>query len=847
MPIHYSDYKPPQWEFADVQLTIDLDEERTIIASRIGFCHKYGENRLILNGVNLDLLSVMIDGETINDYKQTDQFLILDNMPKNGILEIKVAINPKINRSLEGLYVANGIFTTQCEAEGFRKITYFLDRPDVLCRYRVIMRAPANYPILLSNGNRIETGQLTDGRNFAIWDDPHPKPSYLFAMVAGNLAEDRDYFTTKSGRRVQCSIWFEPAYHGRTAFAMRCLKSAMKYDEDRFNLEYDGDIFQIVAITDFNMGAMENKSLNIFNAKYILAHPEKSLDRDFMAIDSIIAHEYFHNWTGNRVTLRDWFQLSLKEGLTVFRDQEYTKDHYNRSLARIEDVRVLRTQQFSEDASNLAHPIRPESYMTIDNFYTATIYEKGAEIIGMMHRILGDGPFLQGFTNYINANDGKPAIIEDLVNNLFANSHYDKNHLMQWYSTPGTPLVTVRQQYNPKRQELTLIINQNNDKDPHKNPALIPIKIALLHPNGQIIPINGQDEALIICNQHRQKFIFKNINQRPVLSFNRDFTAPIMVNMRQSLQDKLTIMRHDTDHFNRWQEFFAAVVNIICHTNPKMRMEYKEIYFTAFAEILANTTIDNGFRALLLQPPTILECAEGMEIINPKILVKRRNQLITEIAQKFQNQILQNFNQLANITGNEITGPAINNRALQACLLQYIAQIPGQWGVIVNHYRTSPHFEGRYSALWAGRNNPNIQNLLQDFYHSIQGDEIMLDKYLALCSAVESPKTLKNIQNLIKTTIKIDKPNQIRALLFPFATQNIHYFHQPKSYQFIFDIIKQIDEINPQNAARITNIFKSFHKLTPKYQKNIGKHLQILVDMPHISTNLADIAKRLLD
>ncbi len=848
------DYIKPKFQLPEIELSFDLNENRTLVQAKILYILDDNCNELKLDGKNLELTELLCDDKAIGkqNYTIDSESLTIRNLPKTGEITMRIAINPKVNRALEGLYIANGIFTTQCEAEGFRKICYFADRPDVLSHYRVIIRADKSVKNLLSNGYLVSKGELQDGRIFAIWDDPFPKPSYLFALVAGDLAEHRDEFMTKSGRKVQLVIWYESQYQGRTDFAMQCLKSAMKYDEDRFGLQYDGDIFQIVAITDFNMGAMENKSLNIFNAKYILASPKTSLDQDYMNIDSIIAHEYFHNWTGNRVTVRDWFQLSLKEGLTVFRDQEYSADKYSRVLCRIDNVRNLRTHQFPEDAGGLAHPIRPDSYQAVDNFYTATIYEKGAEIISMMHRIVGESQFIKGFSQYIANNDGKPAIIEDFIGAIFDGTNYDKSRILNWYKTAGTPQIMIKERYYSKAKKYQLILTQFNDKDPTNAPAYIPIECGLMDSKGNVIKIQSQDcheirenGCLLILSQTRQEFSFYGVKSKPILSFNRNFTAPIIAHHQLPPSDLASLLKYDTDEFNRWQASFQCALLAISHPHKIKRDIYESLYFEGFAYQLANVS-DIGFLSQSLATPTYLECGEGMVEIQPHLLYERRKSFRQKLVAKFHEQIYQKYQESmqACLENRDKT----NHHALLRVLCGFIGEenFPDNEKILKSHYDNAQDFETKYTALLACLNLPIGDELRQDFYQSIKNDEILLDKFLALEGAVQRKDSLINIKNLFATKIKLDKPNQVRALINSFATQNPYYFHQDDSYQFISEIILQCDKINPNIAARFINLFKSFDKFSDKFKHKQRDLLTQIQLTPNISDNLLEMVNRLL-
>ena len=637
--IRREDYTPPPYGISSVHLEFDLSPGATMVTAKLGmqpWCEESAGQTIRLDGEALNLLEIMIDGEELpkSSYTVDEAGLTLTSPPiKAFTLFTKVKISPELNTRLEGLYLSNGIYCTQCEAEGFRRITYFLDRPDVMAAYEVEIRAPKDEaPILLSNGDLVESGNLPDGRHFARWHDPHNKPCYLFALVAGDLGKTSDRFTTRSGKNVELAIWTEHDQVDKTSYAMDALKRSMAWEEKIYDLEYDLSQFNIVAISDFNMGAMENKSLNVFNAKYILADPLTATDSDYSFIESVVAHEYFHNWTGNRVTCRDWFQLSLKEGLTVFRDQHFSADMRSEPVQRIQDVRQLRARQFPEDAGPLAHPIRPESYMEINNFYTATVYEKGAEVIRMLSRLIGWDNFKKGIDLYFKRHDGTAATCDDFINAMADASGKDLSLFSRWYFQAGTPALFVTENFKDGIFELT--IRQEVPATPgqvEKKAMEMPIEIGLIGADGQDLV-----SKMLILKEDRQSWEFDGLTSAPIVSINRSFTAPIKLVHSETAANRTFRMANDRDPFNRWEagQQFAQVIlknmalDIAANKSPEIPVEFID----AWGLGLVDPEIDPAFRSLIMTLPSVETIAEAMEIVNFDAIHAARQKLRNSLA-----------------------------------------------------------------------------------------------------------------------------------------------------------------------------------------------------------------------
>ncbi|MEE4246069.1 MAG: aminopeptidase N, partial [Kangiellaceae bacterium] len=676
------DYTPSEFLIRKVELNFNLQESNTQVTSLLHIEKnpesKASSKQLILSGEQLKLITVAIDGKFVDNsqFVVTDTTLEITMPGDQHKVQIICDIDPKSNKSLEGLYVSNGKFCTQCEAEGFRKITYFLDRPDILAEYFVRIEADQKkYPQLLSNGNLIEKGFLADGRHFVKWHDPFLKPSYLFALVAGNLDLLEDSFTTRSGKTVQLELYVDKGKLSQSAFAMESLKNAMRWDEQRYNLEYDLDLYMIVAVGDFNMGAMENKGLNIFNTKYVLADMATATDVDFENIESVIGHEYFHNWTGNRITCRDWFQLSLKEGLTVFRDQQFTEDMRSKAVKRIDDVKVILSAQFNEDAGPMAHPIRPDQYIEMNNFYTVTVYNKGAEVIRMLHTMLGEAGFQSGMQLYVERHDGQAVTCSDFLQAMVdANPQHNLDGFDAWYSQAGTPTLEISQHYDADNQTVSLHIRQSNQHASSSKPYLIPIKLGLLSDSGKALSFNyngrHSTETVIKVNELNQKVILRDVSEKPVISLLRDFSAPVKLTTDLSEAELIHLFKYDLNTFNRWSSGQTLMQQYVAERDETLLSDI----IAGFTTILNDTNLDNAFKSRALSVPDLKTIFESYSEKGIDNLVENRKSLVEQLANQLKPLWQNTYQELHVVDDQDLTGPAASARALKNLALSYLSR-----------------------------------------------------------------------------------------------------------------------------------------------------------------------------
>ncbi|MDH4333150.1 MAG: aminopeptidase N [Desulfobulbaceae bacterium] len=826
-----ADYRPPAYAIEEVALEVDLFEERARVCSRL-VCRRNGpampeEAPLVLQGRKLRLKSVAVDGIALtpDQYRLEEESLTIPTVPERFVLTVETELYPQNNTSLDGLYRSSGNFCTQCEAEGFRKITYFLDRPDVLARYEVTISAEQKlYPVLLANGNLIEAGVLPEGRHYARWQDPFPKPSYLFAMVAGNLVKIADTFITRSGRAVALEIYVQAHNRDKCAHAMSSLKKAMRWDEETFGLEYDLDQYMIVAVDDFNMGAMENKGLNVFNSKYVLARPDTATDTDYEGIEAVIAHEYFHNWTGNRVTCRDWFQLSLKEGLTVFRDQQFTADQVSAAVKRIHDVRLLRNVQFPEDNGPMAHPVRPDSYLEINNFYTVTIYEKGAEIIRMLHTLLGPELFRQGLALYLTRHDGQAATTDDFVQAMAEVSGRDLAQFKRWYSQAGTPRLTVRGDYDQRAHTYTLSLGQSTPAtpgQPDKEPLHIPVALALLDSAGGEIELacserQGEAERGLFELRGVQETIrFSAVKEKPRLSILRNFSAPLKVECACDEEELLFLFRHDRDPFNRWEAGQRLASRLLLglvedfRNNRPLRLD--ERFVEACARLLGvEGGGDKAFLALMLTLPSEEYLAEQMEVVDVEAIHGARTFARRTLARSLHLLWEQGYQ------ANRVDGPyrydpgLAGQRALRNLCLAYLVSLEDDGAVrmALDQFAKSGNMTDQMAAFSALAHSARSERrqVIDDFYQQWQGDSLVLDKWFAVQATAPLPETLVEVQGLMAhPAFQLKNPNKVRALLGSFAAGNPSCFHEVsgRGYHFLAEQILALDPLNPQVAARL--------------------------------------------
>jgi aminopeptidase N len=855
------EYHPPVYTFDQVELDIALDPARTIVKSRIevlpGKSFEPG-SPLVLVGQELEFVSLRINGEAHRHFELTPETLSIHSLPNDGkdkfTLEIISICVPEKNTTLMGLYVSNGNFFTQCEAEGFRKITYFLDRPDVMARYRVTLQArEAECPVLLSNGNLLKEEKLPNGWHSATWEDPFPKPSYLFALVAGKLECIEETITTSSGAKKLLQIWVEPHDLKKTRHAMDSLIASIHWDEKRFGLELDLERFMIVAVSDFNMGAMENKGLNIFNTKFVLAQPETATDADFANIESVVAHEYFHNWTGNRVTCQDWFQLSLKEGLTVFRDQEFSADQMGsesgRAVKRIEDVRLLRQLQFPEDAGPMAHPIRPDEYQEINNFYTVTVYEKGSEVVRMYQTLLGREGFRKGMDLYFKRHDGQAVTCDDFLMAMADANGKDLTQFKNWYSQAGTPRVKVEEHYDAAKKQYHLTLTQScgaTPGQPVKKPFHIPLKMRL------ITAANDQAEQLLELTEPTQSWTFDNVNERPVLSINRDFSAPINLDFEQSEADLLTLFSSDDDPFNRWEAGQKLAMQMILNNRlPDAGL------IAAYRTLLLDPKLDPAFKELALTLPAESYLYEQCASVDPQKIFAARRAFRRAIAKQLQLEWAALYQQ--NQTPGPFKSDALDSgkRALKNLALSMLLEAdPKIWApMAVNQYQIADNMTDRYAALAALviHGAKAASDCLNDFYSRFANDALVIDKWFALQSSrppVDGLElTLADVKRLREhPAFKLNNPNRARSVIHAFCANNPASFHQPdgSGYEFWADSVLALDAINPQVAARLARALDRWRLFAQPYQDHMKAALERVSACQTLSPDVREVIGKAL-
>jgi aminopeptidase N len=880
-PIHLSDYRQPEFWIPNIELHFSLAADggrNTIVRSKL-FLERnksLNSNRpLVLNGEKLKLLSVAVDGvkRLEGSYTLTDSTLTLDGLPDKCVVEIAVEIDPEANLSCEGLYKSGGFYCTQCEAESFRRITYFLDRPDVMSVYQVTIDAPRSLPVLLSNGNPVSARELPNDRHEVVWRDPSRKPCYLFALVAGDLGVLEDHFVTKSGRRIKLQIFARHGLQDRCGHAMDSLKWSMKWDEDTYGLEYDLDIFMIFVAEEFNMGAMENKGLNVFNASYILANPETATDSDYEGITAVVGHEYFHNWTGNRVTCRDWFQLSLKEGLTVFRDQRFSADLGSAAVNRLDDVTRLRTVQFAEDSGPMAHPIRPRQYITIDNFYTTTVYEKGAEVIRMIETIVGRDGFRKGMDLYFKRHDGQAVTTEEFVAAMADANDVD---LMQfrdsWYNQPGTPHVKVATSWNPAKEQFAVTLTQSSKPTPGfatKMPYHIPIAVGLLSREGREMPLqlsggagrlsNGEGQTTMVLHlrESEQTFLFEGVREKPVLSFLRKFSAPVKVEFDRSNEEFAFLMANDPDSFSRWeaaQTLTIRMVKSLCEdlaAGHAMRAPSQLV--ECFGPILSDASIDAEFKSYLLALPTEQYLAQFFEIVNVDHIHAAREHIRAAIARTYRAQLTSMYDTIAS-AGTEGREPGKGGlRSLRSRLLNYLVVDDDAGGLdrAARQRREARNMTdeiGALSALSQSRSPIRTQEL-QAFYAKWKNEALVMNKWLMIQAAAPIDSALEDVRRLSKDPV-FDKnnPNKISALYRAFAQMNSVRFNAKdgSGYKFIADQIIEIDSRNPQVASRLATSFYPWRTLDSHRQELAKGELKRILATQGLSSNVFEIVSKSL-
>ncbi len=798
-----------------------------------------------------------------------DDYLIIPNVPSSFELAIETEINPQANTALSGLYLSSGNFCTQCEAEGFRRITYMMDRPDVMARYTTtIVADKARYPVLLSNGNLSEAGELASdsSRHWAKWIDPFPKPTYLFALVAGDLAHIEDQFITQSGRQVTLQIFVQSHNLDKCQHAMLSLKKAMRWDEEVYGREYDLDIYMIVAVDDFNMGAMENKGLNVFNSKYVLAKPDTATDIDYEHIEGVIAHEYFHNWSGNRVTCRDWFQLSLKEGFTVFRDQQFSADMTSHGVKRIQEVNVLRSQQFQEDASPMAHPVRPDSYVEIDNFYTVTVYNKGAEVVRMLHHLLGAERFRNGTDCYFERHDGQAVTTDDFVKALEDANQMDLSQFRRWYVQAGTPELEISRRYDEAAKTYTLIIKQGCPSTPgqeHKKPFHIPLAMGLLSQSGQDMPLQLQGESAAVqgtrvlqLTEAEQEYTFININESPTPSLLRGFSAPVKVKIDLSDAERGFLMKHDSDDFNRWdagQQLAVKIMSQLVDDYHNHRpLTVADAFIDAYREILNNDSLDKALAAQAINLPSENYLAEFIEPIDPVAIHQVRRFMRETIALHLKDVLLTLYHRLTDNGEYRIDQASIQRRRLKNACLSYLMALnqPDIIQLCCQQFYHSNNMTDVMAALVPLTNTDCAEReaALSHFYQQWKNEPLVVDKWLAIQAGSSLPGTLEQVKLLTQhEAFNLKNPNKVRALIGSFAQNNVQ-FHDLSGagYEFVTEKVLQIDPMNCQVSSRLVKAYSRWRKYDVQRQARLKQQLEQIADVANLSKNVYEIVSKSL-
>ncbi len=870
--IRLTDYQPFGYRIETVNLQFELGEDKTIVKSLMTVaCNTKceGIHPLVLNGRGLKLLGMRMDGKELagHDYKIEDEKLTITAVPDRFVLEIDTEIDPAANTELSGLYRSGSMFCTQCEAEGFRKITYFPDRPDVLTKFMTtIVADKTKYPVLLSNGNLIGRGESDQGRHYATWHDPFPKPAYLFALVAGDLARIEDTFRTLSGRKVDLHIYVQHHNKDKCAHAMLSLKEAMKWDERVYGREYDLDLMMIVATDDFNMGAMENKGLNIFNSKYVLAKPETATDSDYQGIMGVVGHEYFHNWSGDRVTCRDWFQLSLKEGFTVFRDQQFMEDMTSAGVKRISDVNILRTHQFREDAGPMAHPVRPDSYVEINNFYTMTVYNKGAEVIRMLRTLLGPEGYRKGTDLYFSRHDGQAVTTDDFVKALEDANGVDLSQFKRWYTQAGTPELAVSRSFDASSKTYELSIRQTcpaTPGQPEKLPFHIPVAIGLLGKDGKGIRLDaetlspgGAETVVLELREREQTFTFTGIQEEPVPSILRGFSAPVKVKLDLTDEERLFLMANDSDPFNRWdagqQLAVKLLLGLVKDYQEGKVLALDNLFVDAFRKILESDLHDKSFQAYALALPSENYLADFMEVIDPEAIFEARTFVQQTLAAVLKPSLLAVYRKNVDSGPYRPEQDAIGKRSLKNLCLSYLAELEDAdvRKLCVDQYRAANNMTDRIAALVNLANNEcrEKDEALASFADQWKDDPLVMDKWFLIQATSRLSDTLDHVKKLTRhPAFTIKNPNKVRALIGAFASNAVR-FHDASGagYRFIADHVLDIDSLNPQIAARLVSAFTLWKRFDFKRQTLMKAELERMLKTPKLSKDVYEVVSKSL-
>ncbi|HEV2363666.1 MAG TPA: aminopeptidase N [Caulobacteraceae bacterium] len=855
-PVRLADYAPPPFLIDKTELDFRLDPAATRVKARLAI-RRNGDHAgaLVLDGERLEAVAIAVDGRALagGEFTLESERLTIPEVPDRFVLETEVKIAPVENTGLSGLYMSAGRFCTQCEAEGFRNITWFADRPDVLSRYTVRIEADRAFPRLLANGNLIETGDAGEGRHFAVWDDPFPKPSYLFALVAGELDVLEDSFVTMSGRKVDLRIYVDPGMAPRAAYAMDSLKRAMRWDEETFGREYDLDLFMIVAVRDFNFGAMENKGLNIFNSALLLADPATATDTDYERIEGVVAHEYFHNWTGNRVTCRDWFQLCLKEGLTVFRDQSFSADQRGAAVRRIKDVKTLRARQFSEDASPLAHPVRPSSYVKIDNFYTPTIYEKGAEVIRMLRTFLGPEDFRRGMDLYFERWDGHATTVEAFIDCFAEVSGKDLRAFFFWYEQAGTPRVRLASRYDASAATLEVTLSQETAPtpgQPSKRPVPIPVALGLIDEDGREL----RPTEVVVLDEAERRIVFEGLDRRPIVSALRGFSAPVALESDLAPKDRYALLAADPDLFNRWEAGQQLAQQLILGRAAGRPDEVGEERFAAaIGRSLADQSADPGFKALLLELPDESDLAVASAPADPEALHEARSHLGARIAVHLGPELRRLLEGVVSTGAYALDAEAAGRRALRNAALELLAADPHPLNrdLARAHFRSAANMTDAMGGLMALAllGGADFESALADFHTRWRDEPLVIDKWFRVQALDPSGTALDRVKALLAhPDYEPRNPNRVRALVAAFAARNPARFHDKSgaAYAFLADQILATDPVNPNLAAALVEPLAAYGRYRPDLAGLMKAQLERIAAEPSLSKNVRELVEKAL-
>jgi aminopeptidase N len=869
--IYLKDYQAPHFEIEETHLRFDLFEDYAQVDSRLVMRrnreqHEDYAGPLVLVGKHLELLAITLDGVRLNadQYLLDDESLTINNVSDAFVLEISNRIEPQNNTALEGLYKSGGMFCTQCEAEGFRRITYYLDRPDVMSIFTTeVVADKAKYPTLLSNGNAVAQRELEAGRHSVSWHDPHRKPCYLFALVAGDLMVKEDSFTTMSGREVELKIFVEPQNIDKTDYAMDALKRSMAWDEEKYGREYDLDIFMIVAVDDFNMGAMENKGLNIFNSSCVLANPQTATDASYLRIEAIVAHEYFHNWSGNRVTCRDWFQLSLKEGFTVYRDSQFTADMNSAAVKRIEDTAIMRTVQFAEDAGPMAHPVQPDSYMEIANFYTVTIYEKGSEVVGMIHKLVGDEGFRKGSDLYFERHDGQAVTINEFVSAMEDANYVSLTQFKRWYKSAGTPVVDVESYYDSVAKTYTLTFKQSCEE-----PFLIPIQLGLIGQNGQELKVElapglinkrgAYEKGIFKLTEQEQVLVFCDVKEEPIPSLLRDFSAPIKLNYDYSRDQLMFLMQHDSDGFNRWDAGQNLALDVIYQvmqqfaegSEPSVDVRL----ISAYRNVLKRDDIDQAMLAKMLLLPSVSYIAETQDVIDILAINQARSYVLSELAEALAADLAALY-QTLNVQQSYLPEPVqMAQRGLKNAALSYLLKTDHKkyCDLALAQFESSDNMTDSMAALASivnSKHKSQAEVALASFYNKWQTEPLVVNQWLAVQAGSAEYGTVENINKLLAhEAFDIKNPNKVRSVIGAFAGQSLVNFHAEDGlgYQLLADKIVLLNRLNPQIASRLVAPLSKWRRYVDAQGQQMKKQLQRIMSEKDLSKDVYEVVSKSL-